>query len=180
MVTSIDPWSIAGFLIHRVYHPSLLLTHSLLPDHPYSLIHRLFSDRLLAPDPLLLWLLSDQSVLQKLHSLLAFWSIFCSLIHRLLPNPSLVISIAHFIAVWFIACSLIHHLLPDSSLEVSIAPFITPWSIAPFRACTLIHRSFHCSLIHRSFDLSSWSIAYNIPYSWSIAFWLLSDLSILG
>jgi len=99
----------------------------------------LLPDPSLDPDPLLLWLLSDPSVLQKLHSLLSFWSIICSLIHRLLPDQSLLqLLLIHrfLIAFW------------------SIDPSIAPWSIA----CFLINRFFH--------------------YSWSIAFWLLSDLSI--
>ena len=161
MATSIAPWYIACFLIHLVYHPSLLL---MLPDPstaPWlmacnihrsfhcSLIHRSFdlflihrmtihqsyhapwSIRILlpnpslAPDPLLLWLLSDPSVLQKIHSLLSFWSITCFMINRSFHYSS-SIAFDCFLIYRSVDSSLIHR------LHLTIA---RSWSIAPVILC---------------------------------------------
>ena len=95
---------------------------------------------------------------------------YCSLIHRFLPDTSLVTSIAPLllpdpllfsIPPWSIPYSPIHRLLPDlslapdqlllwllcgPSLETSITLFIAPWSIAP--AISPWSVPYSCSLIN--------------------------------
>ena len=133
---SVAPWSIARTIhrsftcspIHRLYHPSLLL----------SLI-----------DSSLLHLLPDPSQVPSIAPSIAPWSIAC------INHRSFYWSLIH--RKYFFSCSQIHrvyhptllHLLTDPSHVPSIAPPLAHWS----NACA-IHRSKDFSMIHRLYQPS--------------------------
>ena len=118
---------------------------------------------------------------------------YCSLIHRFLPDTSLVTSIASLllpdqllftIPPWSVPFSPIHRLLPDRSLASwsiacsrSITTLIALWSIA-----SNIHYSFHCSLIHCSLYISLIRplllLLHELLSSWSIALSIAPDPSL--
>jgi hypothetical protein len=143
MATSIAPWSIACFLIHRVYHPSLLLilpTHSLLPiQYFFDYFHSLLAFSLMLPDSLSTApFITSWSIARSIYP----WSIPDKLhdhpsLQSFLSDPSLL---DPYLISWSIACCR------------SITTLTTFWSFNPSIAPSLVDYF----LIDPS--IASWSI----------------------